>query len=136
MVIVRDRPLWGDLHERASIRNWPEAGIGTAWRRTLVASIQLSMSRGFANEASPLKRLPSRRYVVNGSGRSIWYGLIEIPGEKVVLQMWDATTVNLDYFWTEVVRERECAPEPAGAGGCLAFGRSVIGRHARLGRVS
>lgn len=52
---------------------------------------------------------------VEDGDRSLGYGWIEIPGEKVVLQMRDAKTVNLDYFWTEAVRERDSAPEPAGA---------------------
>ena len=49
------------------------------------------------------------------SGRSLGYGWIEIPGEKVVLQMRDAKTVNLDYFWTQEVSDRDSDPEPAGA---------------------
>lgn len=32
--------------------------------------------------------------------RSLGHGWVEIPGEAVVLQMKDAKTVNLDYFWT------------------------------------
>lgn len=85
---------------------------------TLVAAIPL-MSRRFANEASPLKRLPSRRYVVSDSGRSVGYGWIEVPEAKVVLQMRDAKTENLNHFWTEVLPERESAPEPAGAEGAV-----------------
>lgn len=36
----------------------------------------------------------------SGSPQSLGHGWIEIPGEAVVLQMKDAKTVNLDYFWT------------------------------------
>lgn len=32
---------------------------------------------------------------------SLGYGWTEIPGEHVVLQMKDAKTINLDYFWTQ-----------------------------------
>ncbi|MEP9641545.1 hypothetical protein [Xanthomonas euvesicatoria] len=32
--------------------------------------------------------------------QTLGYGWTEIPGEAVVLQMKDAKTVNLDYFWT------------------------------------
>lgn len=35
-----------------------------------------------------------------GSLRTLGHGWIEIPGEAVILQMQDAKTINLDYFWT------------------------------------
>lgn len=35
------------------------------------------------------------------SSRALGHGWIEIPGEAVVLQMKDAKTINLDYFWTQ-----------------------------------
>jgi hypothetical protein len=37
---------------------------------------------------------------MNGLGSSLGHGWTEVPGEKVVLQMRDARTINLDYFWT------------------------------------
>ncbi|NHF65287.1 hypothetical protein [Xanthomonas hortorum] len=36
----------------------------------------------------------------DASNQALGYGWTEIPGEAVVLQMKDAKTVNLDYFWT------------------------------------
>ncbi|WP_256776793.1 MULTISPECIES: hypothetical protein [unclassified Stenotrophomonas] len=47
------------------------------------------------------------------AGRSLGHGWIEIPGEKVVLQMRDAKSVNLDYFWADY---NPPEPEPEGDG--------------------